>query len=80
MLFRSDGDAGLVGGQLSMADSLGFAGAATLGGTFIAIADRTSLAMRDALLFTFVAAAAVCFVGAFSSRKVTMKPSLLPSV
>jgi MFS family permease len=72
MSASSDGDAGLVGGQLSMADSLGFAGAATLGGTFIAIADRTALNLRDALFLTFSVAIATCFIGLVASRKVTL--------
>jgi MFS family permease len=72
MAASSDGDAGLVGGQLSMADSLGFAGAATLGGTFIAVAQRTSLNLRDALALTFLVAIATCFVGVAASRKVTI--------
>jgi MFS family permease len=71
----SDGDAGLVGSQLSMADSLGFAAAATLGGTFIAIADRTALSLRDALFLTFCAAIATCFIGLLASRKVTLSAS-----
>ena len=68
----SDGDAGLIGGQLSMADSLGFAAAATLGGTFIAVSDRTSLNLRDALALTFTIAIATCFLGLLASRKVTV--------
>ena len=72
MSSSSDSDAGLVGSQLSMADSLGFAGAATLGGTFIAIAERTSLNLRDALALTFIAAVGTCFVGVIASRKVTV--------
>jgi MFS family permease len=70
MASSSDGDAGLVGGQLSMADSLGFAGAATLGGTFIAIEERTSLNLRDALALTFLVAVTTCFIGVVASRKV----------
>jgi MFS family permease len=72
MAASSDGDAGLVGGQLSMADSLGFAGAATLGGTFIAVSERTSLNLRDALALTFLVAIGTCFVGVAASRKVTI--------
>ncbi len=75
MAASSDGDAGLVGGQLSMADSLGFAGAATLGGTFIALADRTALNLRDALFLTFSVAIATCFIGLLASRKVTLSAS-----
>jgi MFS family permease len=75
MAASSDGDAGLVGSQLSMADSLGFAGAATLGGTFIAIADRTALNLRDALFLTFSVAIATCFIGLLASRKVTLSAS-----
>ena len=72
MSASSEGDAGLVGSQLSMADSLGFAGAATLGGTFIAVADRTALNLRDALALTFLIAVVTCFMGLAASRKVTV--------
>jgi MFS family permease len=72
MAASSEGDAGLVGSQLSMADSLGFAGAATLGGTFIAVAERTSLNLRDALALTFLVAIGACLVGGVASRKVTV--------
>jgi MFS family permease len=70
MAASSDGDAGLVGSQLSMADSLGFASAATLGGTFIAVSERTSLNLRDALALTFLVAIGTCLVGVVASRKV----------
>ncbi len=66
----TDTDAGLVGGQLSMTDSLGFAAAATLGGTFVAISNRTAFPLRDALLLSFAFAAAACIAGILASKNV----------
>jgi MFS family permease len=56
-------DSGEVSSQLTMIDSLGFTATTAIGGTFVAIADRSSLSLRDALLISFAVSIALALYG-----------------
>ncbi len=58
------GQEGLVGSQLGVADTLGFATVGAIGGALIGIADRTTLSLGTALGVMFGLAAASALVGA----------------
>jgi hypothetical protein len=64
------GQEGLIGGQLGVADTFGFAVISAVGGAVIGIADRTTLALSPALAMVFVLSAATAVVGAALAPRV----------
>jgi MFS family permease len=64
------GQEGLIGGQLGVADSFGFAVISAVGGAVIGVADRTSLALSPALALVFAISAATAVVGAALAPRV----------
>lgn len=74
MSYAEDGREGLVSSQVQLIDALGFSVMGGVGGAIVAIADRTSFALRDALLVCFclsVACSAVGVVAAGGVRRAT---------
>jgi MFS family permease len=70
MTYAEPGHEGLVGGQVSLADAVGFSLMGGLGGAMVALADRTSLQLTTALAANFTLAAVLACVGMFASRGV----------
>jgi MFS family permease len=66
------GQEGLVGGQLGVADSFGFAAISAVGGAIIGVADRTALQLGPALGIVFALAASVAMVGALIAPRVRL--------
>jgi MFS family permease len=64
------GQEGLIGGQLGVADSFGFAVISAVGGAVIGVADRTALALSPALALVFALSAATALVGAALAPRV----------
>jgi MFS family permease len=64
------GQEGLVGGQLGVADTFGFAAISAVGGAIIGIADRTALQLGPALGIVFALSASVALVGAVIAPRV----------
>jgi hypothetical protein len=64
------GQEGLVGGQLGVADTFGFALISAIGGAFIGVADRTTLGVSAALGMVFALAAMTALVGAAIAPRV----------
>jgi MFS family permease len=71
MQYAEPGRDGLIGSQINLADSLGFALMGGLGGATVAVSDRTDWALSGALLTNFVVAAAIGILGFLASRGVT---------
>src|SRR5207302_678104 len=63
MSYAQPGTEGLVGGQVSLADAVGFSLMGGIGGAMVAIADRTSLALTTALGANFTIAAVLACIG-----------------
>jgi MFS family permease len=75
------GHEGLVGSQLGIADALGFALVAAVGGALVGVADRTSLALGGALAIVFAVSFAAALVGAvFGTRVGASKAAPVGSV
>ncbi|MCU1503059.1 MAG: hypothetical protein JWM12_2413 [Ilumatobacteraceae bacterium] len=70
MSYAQPGNEGLVGGQISLADAVGFSLMGGVGGALVAIADRTSLNLSTALGTNFTIAAVLACVGMYASRGV----------
>jgi MFS family permease len=81
MAAAPDGHEGLVGSQLGIADALGFALVAAVGGALVGVADRTSLALAGALAIVFAVSFAAALVGAvFATRVGASEPAPVGSV
>ena len=65
-----EGQEGLVGSQLGVADSLGFAAIGAVGGTMVSVADRGVMALGPALVVVFVLASSIALVGASIAPRV----------
>ncbi len=70
MSYADGGSEGLVSGQLNLADSIGWSLIGGIGGTTVAIADRSSWSLESALLTNFAVAALAAAVGILVSRRV----------
>lgn len=70
MALAPGGQEGLVGSQLGIADSLGFALVAATGGALVGLADRTSLTLAGALGAVFAIAFAAACVGTINGTRV----------
>jgi nitrate/nitrite transporter NarK len=70
MSYAQPGREGLVGGQISLADAVGFSLMGGVGGAMVAIAERTSLSLSGALATNFSIAAVLACVGMVASRAV----------
>ncbi|MEX0847652.1 MAG: MFS transporter [Ilumatobacteraceae bacterium] len=70
MSYAGDGREGLVSSQVQLIDALGFSVMGGVGGAIIAIADRTSFALRDALLVCFCMSVACAAAGIVAARGV----------
>ena len=57
MSFAAPGQEGMVGGQVSLADAVGFSLMGGIGGAMVALADRTSMSLTTALGINFALAA-----------------------
>lgn len=71
MEFAEPGRDGTIGGQINLADSLGFALMGGVGGATVAVADRTSWPLADALFTNFGIAVVIGLLGLVASRGVT---------
>ena len=74
MSFADPGSEGKIGGQVSLADAVGFSLMGGLGGAMVALADRTSLSLATALGINFALAAVLACVGMLASRNVARAP------
>ncbi len=70
MSYAEPGREGSISSQVQLVDALGFSIMGGLGGAMVAVADRTDLALRTALLGCFALAVACALVGAVASRGV----------
>ena len=70
MSYATEGNEGLVSSQVNLADSVGFSLMGGIGGATVAIAERTSWPLRDALGLNFALAAAMTLVGVAVCRNV----------
>ncbi len=68
-----EGQEGLVGSQLGVADSLGFAAIGAVGGTMVSAADRGVMALGPALVVVFVLASSIALVGASIAPRVRVR-------
>ena len=68
------GEEGLVGSQMNMADSLGFALMGGLGGAVVALADRTSVTLEAALVFNIALAVLAAALGFAAAGNVVTQP------
>ena len=62
--------AGRVSGQISMADSLGYATVGGIGGAIVALSERGTIALTTALVITFAISVAAAAVAVVASRRV----------
>lgn len=74
MQYAEPGRDGAIGSQINLADSLGFALMGGVGGATVAVADRTTWPLADALTTNFAIALAIGVLGLIASRGVT-RPS-----
>lgn len=74
MEYAEPGQDGVIGSQINLADSLGFALMGGVGGATVAVADRTSWPLTYALFTNFALAAAIAVLGLIVSRGVTRAP------
>jgi hypothetical protein len=74
MEYAEPGQDGVIGSQINLADSLGFALMGGVGGATVAVADRTSWPLTNALFTNFALAAAIAVLGLIVSRGVTRAP------
>ncbi len=74
MSFAEPGSEGKIGGQVSLADAVGFSLMGGIGGAMVALADRTSLSLAGALAINFTLAAVLACVGMVASRNVVRAP------
>ena len=70
MSFAAPGQEGMVGGQVSLADAVGFSLMGGIGGAMVALADRTSMSLTTALGINFALAAVLACTGMLASRNV----------
>jgi MFS family permease len=75
MSFAAPGNEGRVGGQVSLADAVGFSLMGGIGGAMVALADRTSLSLATALGINFGLAAVLACTGMLASRNVARATS-----
>ncbi len=78
MSYTENGKEGEVSSQLQVCDALGFSVMSGIGGSMVAIADRTSLADGPAIGIVFAVAALLAGVGIIASRGV--QPSGAPAM
>ncbi len=71
MEYAEPGRDGVIGSQINLADSLGFALMGGLGGATVAVSDRTAWPLGDALFTNFAVATAIGILGFVVSRGVT---------
>jgi hypothetical protein len=74
MSFAGPGSEGKVGGQVSLADAVGFSLMGGIGGATVALADRTSMTLTTALGINFGLAAVLACTGMLASRNVARAP------
>ena len=74
MSSAAPGEEGLVGSQMNMADSLGFALMGGLGGAVVALADRTALTLQTAIVINIGIAVAAAGLGFTAARNVVAQP------
>ena len=70
MSYAAPGEEGLVGGQVNLADSIGWSLIGGLGGATVAIAGRSSWSLQGAFLTNFGIAAVAAVLGILVSRRV----------
>ena len=70
MSFAAPGHEGMVGGQVSLADAVGFSLMGGIGGAMVALAERTSMSLMTALGINFALAAVLACTGMLASRNV----------
>ena len=70
MSFAAPGQEGMVGGQVSLADAVGFSLMGGIGGAMVALAERTSMSLTTALGINFALAAVLACTGMLASRNV----------
>ena len=75
MEYAEPGRDGTIGGQINLADSLGFALMGGIGGASVAVSDRTTWPLTDALFTNFVLAAVVAVIGLVMATGVTRRSS-----
>ncbi len=73
--YATAGEEGRVGGQISLADSIGFSVLGGVSGGLVSIADHTALSLGTALLSSFALAAAIAMAGATIGRRVRSRPA-----
>ena len=71
--YADDGNEGQIGGQLTLADSLGFALMGGIGGATVAVSDRTDWPLSHALGTNFLIAAILAALGIVASRGVAQR-------
>jgi hypothetical protein len=71
--YADDGNEGQTGGQIHLADSLGFALMGGIGGATVAISDRTHWPLSHALGTNFAIAAVLAALGIVASRGVAQR-------
>ena len=71
--YADDGNEGQIGGQLNLADSLGFALMGGIGGATVAVSDRTDWPLSHALGTNFLIAAILAALGIVASRGVAQR-------
>jgi len=71
--YADDGNEGQIGGQIHLADSLGFALMGGIGGATVAISDRTNWPLSHALGTNFLIAAVLATLGILASRGVAQR-------
>lgn len=71
MEYAEPGHDGAIGGQINLADSLGFALMGGIGGATVAVSDRTDWPLADALFTNFAIAVVIGVLGLVASRGVT---------
>jgi MFS family permease len=74
MKHAEPGRDGIIGSQVNLADSLGFALMGGVGGATVAVSDRTSWPLTSALFANFAIAALIGVLGIVVSRGVTRAP------
>lgn len=74
MEYAEPGRDGAIGGQINLADSLGFALMGGIGGATVAVSDRTEWPLAEALFTNFSIAVVIGVLGLVASRGVTRAP------
>ena len=71
MSYAVDGREGAVSSQVTLADAVGFSLMGGIGGATVAIADRTSWSLSNALATNFAMAIGLALLGALASRRIS---------